>query len=315
MLQSTVLDEFGLIGRYFQWTTQRAETQLSVGDDAALIQPAVGHEIAISTDSLLLGRHFSESVAPEDLGWKALAVNLSDLAAMGADPVAFTLALSLPEIDANWLEAFSEGLRSAACCYGVDLVGGDTTRGALAITITIIGQVAAGSAVRRQGARVGDAIWVSGALGEAALALQMGDLAPNAMRRRLHRPQPRLGQYQQGRSLWRAAIDVSDGFAADLSHVLSASGVGATVSLAELPSSSEFESVSADGELKQSCQLYGGDDYELIVCTEASVNLSAVNEQAQWTRVGVIEAEHGLRARQQDGTVTALTARGWNHFA
>lgn len=309
-----MLDEFGLISRYFTWPSERVETRLSVGDDAALIRPASGSEIVVSTDSLVSGRHFREDASAADIGWKALAVNLSDIAAMGAEPVAFTLALSLPDAATEWLTEFSQGLRSAAQSYGVDLVGGDTTRGPLCITITVFGQLTAGMAVRRSGACVGDKIWLSGYLGDAALALRMGEGAAEALQQRLHRPQPRLGLYQHGRDSWHAAIDVSDGFAADLSHVLAASGLGATVSVADLPVSDAFSRADMPADVKQECMLHGGDDYELIVCTAPDVDLQAIGSTALWTSVGIIESEPGMRLRQQDGTVAALTARGWNHF-
>ncbi|MFT4267409.1 MAG: thiamine-phosphate kinase, partial [Xenophilus sp.] len=228
------MSEFDLISDYFTRPARRAA--LGVGDDCALLAPAPGMQLAVSSDMLVEGRHFLSTVDPAALGHKALAVNLSDLAAVGAKPLAFTLALALPSADAAWLEAFSRGLFALADAHGCELVGGDTTRGPLNICITVFGEVPPGAALLRSGARAGDDLWVSGTLGDARLALEVfrGTLAVPAevfaaARERMERPAPRIALGQALRGLASSAIDVSDGLAGDLGHVLKASGVGATL--------------------------------------------------------------------------------------
>ena len=247
--------EFEIIRRYFSRPAPSA--LLGVGDDAALVQPAAGRELAVSTDLLLEGRHFAAGAAPRALGHKALAVNLSDMAAMGAAPRWATLALALPSADEAWLAAFAEGFYALAARFGVDLVGGDTTRGPLTLCVTILGELPAGTALRRDGARPGDDVWVSGELGGAAYALEHAQDAAAA--KRLHEPEPRVALGERLRGLAGAAIDVSDGFAQDLGHILERSGVGALVHYDRLP---RFP--IDDPELERRCVLSGGDDYELL---------------------------------------------------
>jgi thiamine-monophosphate kinase len=238
-----------------------------VGDDCAVLRPDAGLELAVTTDMLVEGRHFLPGADPASLGHKALAVNLSDLAAMGAAPRWATLALALPSADEAWLAGFSQGLFALAQRYGVDLVGGDTTRGPhLTISITAIGEVPAGLALYRAGARAGDDIWVSGELGGAALALVHPEIAEAAQR--LHRPEPRVELGERLRGLAHSAIDVSDGLAGDLQHILSRSGVAATIDYARVPRAAAFRELR-NAELERDCILSGGDDYELLFTAPA----------------------------------------------
>ena len=267
------MSEFELIRRYFEKAAHGgacAGVHLGIGDDCALLGPAADMQLAVSTDMLLEGRHFAHRADPFKLGHKSLAVNLSDMAAMGAAPRWVTLALALPQADEAWLEQFSAGFFALARRFDVALVGGDTTRGPLNISVTIIGEVPAGLALYRAGAQPGDEIWVSGELGGAALALQYeagrtalaGDDRA-AMLARLHTPEPRVALGERLRGLATSAIDVSDGFAGDLAHILERSSVGALVHYADLPRPAIFARL-ADPALESSCVLSGGDDYELV---------------------------------------------------
>ena len=232
-----------------------------MGDDCALVRPNAGLELAMTTDMLVEGRHFAAGADPRDLGHKALAVNLSDLAAMGAAPRWALLSLALPSVDASWLEAFSSGLFALAARHGIEVVGGDTVRSPLlTISITAIGEVPAGVAMYRAAARAGDDVWVSGELGGAAFGLRHPEIAEAAAR--LHRPEPRVELGERLRGMARAAIDISDGFASDLGHILERSQACAVVYYAQLPRAAALEGV--DAELQQQCVLAGGDDYELV---------------------------------------------------
>lgn len=313
------MDEFHLIRHYFAGLTAGSEgVVLGIGDDAALVAVPMGHELVVTTDTLVSGRHFPMQTRPFDIGWKALAVNLSDLAAMGATPRWFTLALSLPTPDADWLADFSEGLKALADLHGVALVGGDTTRGSLSITITAMGLVPTGRAMRRDGAVAGDLVCVTGTLGDAALALCQLDepQADPSLRRRLDRPTPRV---EAGKLLaeWSmAAIDISDGLAGDLNHILIASQVGAELRAEELPQSPAFKHAALANAL--ALQLHGGDDYELCICLHAEDFQAAQRELAalavRLTQVGVITAEPGLRLRQ-GAVLQAIQPRGYQHFS
>ncbi len=309
------LDEFGLIRQYFDWPPQHPATVRGVGDDAALLTQESSQQLVITTDTLLYQRHFDDHISPHDLGWKSLAVSLSDLAAMAATPTAYTLALSLPALDTAWLSGFSQGLREATMCYAVDLVGGDTTRGPLAITITAMGCVVPGQALLRSGAQVGDAVWVSGTLGDAALALALGPSAPPELRSRLDRPEPRVEAASTLRDRLHAGLDVSDGLSSDLQHMLAASGVGACVEWDQLPRSESFRQAAASDEVKQHCLLHGGDDYELLVSAPSGHDLQRACPGTRWTRIGRIESTPGLRLDWGQGRVEPLLPAAWNHFA
>jgi len=302
--------EFELIQRHFSRPTRH--TLLGVGDDAALLRPDAGAEMAVSTDMLLEGRHFAKGAEPRLLGHKALAVNLSDMAAMGATPRWATLALALPEADEAWLGAFAAGFHALAERYEVDLIGGDTTRGPLAICVTILGEVPAGLALMRGGARPGDDIWVSGELGGAALALKGG--AGNAVARRLHQPEPRVELGERLRGIAHAAIDVSDGFAQDLGHILERSSTGALVHYALLP-----KVACGDAALQQRCVLGGGDDYELVFTAPQSARreIEALSAALRLplTQVGSIQpGEPKLQVLDARGKPLAVP-RGYDHFA
>lgn len=254
------MGEFELIRRFFDRAPNRA--LLGVGDDCALLRPNAGLELAITTDMLVEGRHFARDVSPRSLGHKSLAVNLSDLAAMGAAPRWALLALGVPAADEKWLEAFSAGFFSLADRYGVELIGGDTTRAsAITISIVALGEVPAGVAMYRSAARPADDVWVSGEVGGAALALHRPDIAEAA--RRLHEPEPRVELGERLRGLAHAAIDVSDGLAGDLGHILERSQVGAVIDYERIPRPEVLRTLGQH-ELARDCVLAGGDDYELL---------------------------------------------------
>lgn len=313
------MNEFALIQRYFAGLTPPgADVLLGIGDDAALLQAPPGEVLVVSTDTLVAGRHFPRDTPAEAVGWKALAVNLSDIAAMAATPRWVTLALTLPEVPERWLHAFAQGFATLARQYGVCLVGGDTTQGPLSITMTVLGSVPLGQALRRSGAKAGDALAVTGTLGDAALALQhwqQGRAVIPALRQRLDCPSPRLQEGLALRGLATAGLDVSDGLAGDLGHILHASGVGATLFAEALPRSAEFDAHAGDDAL--SLQLHGGDDYELLLTippqhlAEARLRLSALGTPL--TVIGTIQPEPGLRLRH-NGYVQTLEARGYQHF-
>lgn len=318
-----MLSEFELIQRHF--TRSAPDAVLGVGDDCALLQPSAGMQLAVSTDTLVADVHFFADVDPQQLGWKCLAVNLSDLAAMGATPRWATLALTLPEVNDDWLAAFATGLYRCADQFGVSLVGGDTTRGALSITLTVLGEVPPHQALRRDGARPGDEIWVSGTLGDAALALLVlqgranltrADLATLAAR--LHTPTPRVELGLALRGLANSAIDVSDGLLADLGHILTRSGVGAIVEYTHLPLGEIVHDYTAHPEF-DACVLSGGDDYEL--CFTAPVaHRQALSEIAarlgvRLTAIGSIRAEPGLIVRDAQGQALDTRHTGYDHFA
>lgn len=311
------MGEFDLIERYFKRPARRAV--LGVGDDCALLQPTAGMQLAVSSDMLVEGRHFFPDVDPAALGHKALAVNLSDLAACGATPLAFTLALALPRVDETWLAGFSAGLLALADTHGCELVGGDTTQGPLNICITVFGEVPRGQALLRSGAQVGDDIYVSGTLGDARLALEAlrgkFQLPPDALARartRLERPEPRVALGQVLRGIASSTIDISDGLVGDLGHLLKASGVGAA-----LNTDAALALMAADRK-KLEYVLSGGDDYELAFTAPQSlreaVEAAAAHSGTMVTRVGHIEQQPGLRLLDAQGRPVAGNFRSFDHF-
>jgi len=319
-----VISEFEIIRRYF---TRRARTALlGVGDDGALIRPRAGTTLAVSTDMLLAGRHFFPDADPEKLGHKALAVNLSDLAAMGAEPRWALLAIALPRANGKWLAAFSKGFFRLARRFGIELIGGDTTRGPLAITITAIGEVPAKLALRRDAARAGDDVWLSGATGEAALALaylkgrvKLGGRAREACLHRLHAPEPRVNLGRALRGLARSAIDVSDGLLADLGHIAKASRVAAEVRWEDLPRAEAIASCQ-NKALAKECLLAGGDDYELVFTAPRSrrseVEAAARKAGVSVTAVGeIVAGKPGVRVRAAGGGTISARRAGFDHFA
>ena len=314
--------EFSLIERIRARAAGRDDVVLGIGDDAALLQVPPGHELVLSTDTLVSGVHFPEGTAPADIGWKALAVNLSDLAAMGAAPAWISLALTLPDADADWLDHFLDGFCELADEHGVAIVGGDTTRGPLSITVGVHGFAPAGEALRRAGARVHDEVWVTGTIGDAAGALRQwraGGLQSAKLRYRLDRPTPRVAAGLALRGLASAAIDISDGLAADLGHVLRASDVGAELELGRLPTSTTLAEHFPDDDARLSLQLGGGDDYELCF-TASPANAFAIEQamaalELNATVVGRITADGGLRLLQADGAVFEAGGAGYEHFS
>jgi thiamine-monophosphate kinase len=320
-----MLSEFDLIKQYFTRARPGPAT-LGIGDDCALLVPAPGMQMAISTDMLVEDRHFFAGADARMLGHKCLAVNLSDLAAMGARPVAFTLALALPRADPLWLEQFAAGLFELADAHDCELIGGDTTKGPLNICISIFGEIAPGHALRRDAAQVGDDVWVSGTLGDARLALaayrnelrlNAADLAAAGMR--MHAPSPRvaLGRALSAQPLAHAAIDISDGLVGDLGHILQASQVGATLDVDALPAGPVLARQAND--LRRRFCLAGGDDYELCFTAPAAardaVVAAARTAGTSVTRVGGIDAARGMRLVDGAGVPLTLTVSGFDHFA
>jgi thiamine-monophosphate kinase len=314
--------EFELIARHF--TRPAANAVLGVGDDAALITITNGMDLAVSTDTMVSGTHFFSDVNPENLGHKALAVNLSDMAAMGALPYWTVLALTLPNVDHGWLAAFAKGFFDLAEEFNVSLVGGDTTRGPLSLTVTIMGEVPAGAALRRGGARVGNDVWVSGNIGDAALAvahrhgkvvLEEADYHEAVMR--LYEPTPRVALGQALRGLATAAIDVSDGLLADLTHICRLSGVGATVELERVPVSG-IGAKHLGTEAGRTAIVAGGDDYEL--CFTANPNSrESIDDLTNMlgiplTRIGQIKRGKGVSLVGADGKAVKVDGRGYDHF-
>ncbi|MDQ0043994.1 thiamine-phosphate kinase [Variovorax boronicumulans] len=318
------MGEFDLITRYFKRPAKRSP--LGVGDDCALLAPAPGMQLAVSSDMLVEGRHFLSTVEPSRLGHKALAVNLSDLAACGAKPLAFTLALALPGVDEHWLEGFSRGLFALADEHGCELVGGDTTRGPLNICITVFGEVPAGAALLRSGARAGDDIWVSGTLGDARLALEVfrGTIALPAevfaeARMRMEQPTPRVALGQALRGIASSAVDVSDGLVGDLGHILGSSNVGATLDVDAAVGTVAAAGTSAlSVEMLRTCALSGGDDYELVFTApssaRAAVEQAGKDSATRVTRIGRIDAEAGLRIVDASGAPVAQRFGSFDHF-
>lgn len=316
------MSEFDLIKRYFTRATPNA--LLGVGDDAALVQVSEGYVLAVSTDMLVSGAHFSPDTDPFLLGHKTLAVNLSDMAAMGATPRWATLAIALPDANEAWLEKFSAGFFTLAQEYGVDLVGGDTTRGPLNLCVTIFGEVPAQKALRRDGAQLGDEVWVSGKLGDAALALahlqgriKLSAAEFAACAPALHKPQPRIALGLALRGIANSAIDISDGLLADLGHILEASRLAARLEFSALPVSPVLRN-HLQHLLAMQCALSGGDDYELCFTAPAAHHAEILDIAARLklplTRIGTIVAGRGCLVLDASGDPINMETTGYDHF-
>ncbi|WP_024929688.1 thiamine-phosphate kinase [Methylophilus sp. OH31] len=312
--------EFALIAKYF---TRPAQADLGVGDDAALIRVRSGYQLAVSADMSVAGTHFFADIDPFVIGWKSMAVNVSDMAAMGAEPKWATLSIALPEVDGSWLQRFSDGLFACADAFGVSLIGGDTTRGPLNVAINIMGEVPQGQALQRNGAQAGDDIWVSGVLGQAALWLQhrLGKLDVHAeelaaLATAMHHPQPRVALGLALRGMATSALDISDGLLADLAHILEASAVGAELDWAAMPKPLLPLSSVTDTVLQQAV-LAGGDDYEL--CFTAAPQhrdaLQALSTQLglPLSRIGKVTAHAGLQVFNGEARID-LSQKGYAHF-
>lgn len=325
------MPEFDLIEIIRARTAQsRGDVVLGIGDDAALLKPPAGQQLVACTDTLVAGVHFPQGTAPQDIGWKSLAVNLSDLAAMGATPAWAMLALTLPKADRRFVEAFADGFAQLARAHAVNLVGGDTTQGPLSVTVSAFGFSPESRALLRSGARVGDAVFVTGTLGDAAAALRLmqdsglgtrdpsNEQARSELLLRLNRPEPRIAAGLALRDVASACIDVSDGLLADLGHICEASGMGAVVEADALPLSSAMLALFEADE-RRAFALSGGDDYEL--CFTASVD-RADRIAADFARLGFgaarigrVVAEAGVRVRDANGNAVEPPRRGWQHFA
>jgi len=315
------LGEFDLIAKYFTRSVKRAA--LGVGDDCALFATSPGMQLAVSSDMLVEGRHFLPTVTPERLGHKALAVNLSDLAACGARPVGFTLALAMPRVDERFLEGFARGLLALADEHECELIGGDTTQGPLNLCITVFGELPAGEALLRSGARPGDELYVSGTLGDARAALEVfrgslsvGGAAFETLRRAMEQPQPRVALGQALRGIATSAIDVSDGLLGDLGHVLRRSQTGATLDVDALPRSAVLRALPMAQQ--REFTLAGGDDYELVFSAPPGrareVARAAAAAGVGVTRIGSIDAEPGLRLVDAGGATIANGFGSFDHF-
>jgi thiamine-monophosphate kinase len=316
----TARGEFDLIREFFTRPVADKNVSLGIGDDAALLDIPSGHELAITTDTLVNGRHFPENALPYDIGWKALAVNLSDLAAMGAEARWVTLAITFPDYDEKFLRDFSRGFFALAGQENISLIGGDTTRGPLAVTVTAMGLVPRGKALRRDGAQVGDDIYVSGTVGDAGLGLrivleQWPEILPPEIEdfalSRLHRPTPRIGLGLRLRGMASAALDISDGLAQDLGHILQASGVGAEIDLQCLPKSAALQGI--DSAFADVLALTSGDDYELLFTAPDNARAEIEKLSPACTRIGRITDSGGL-IFLRNGVKVEMPVTGFNHF-
>lgn len=316
----TQLDEFGLIERFFTHRRPRKDVILGVGDDSAILSVPDGRQLLITTDTLVSGTHFFADTDPRLLAFKSVAVNLSDLAAMGGEPAWMTLAITLPEVDTQWLSLFADGLQSVCDYYGVALVGGDTTRGPLSITITMHGTVPTGRALRRDGAKVGDWIYVTGNLGSSAAGLyalqrQLGNEWSPFIDNHLS-PKPRLAAGIALRGLASSALDLSDGLASDLGHILQASEVGAVIDLDKLPICPELRALVGDEQALQ-LALGGGEDYELLFtvpdCHKSAITTALSEISGAAVCVGQIVSGNQIGYRR-DGLIVPIQVAGFNHF-
>lgn len=311
--------EFDLIARIRARVATRADVVLGIGDDAALLAPPPGRQLVVTADTLNDGVHFPRGTSPADVGWKALAVNLSDLASMGAEPAWCTLSLSLPQSDPAWIEGFLDGFLDLAGQHDIALVGGDTTRGPLSIAVTAMGLVEPGRALRRDGARVGDEVWVTGTLGDAAggLALLGREPVP-ALRARLDRPTPRVDAGRVLAGIATACVDLSDGLLADLGHVCARSHVAAHIDVDALPASAALREAFGEAD-RIALQASGGDDYELCFTApaDAGADIGAVSAQLglRFTRIGRIVAGEGVHPVDAKSQPWSSPRRGYDHFA
>ncbi|WP_218814979.1 thiamine-phosphate kinase [Rickettsiella endosymbiont of Dermanyssus gallinae] len=319
------ISEFDLIQRFFnQEKNNRADVIRGIGDDAAVLQPPAGQQLVVTTDTLVAGQHFPENTSPFDIAYKALAVNLSDLAAMGAEPAWILLALTLPVADKAWLSEFTQGFFSLMHRFQCQLVGGDTTRGPLSITVQALGFIPNGKALLRSGAQAGDPIYVTGTLGDAGLALAdlknkvdiLTQEQRSALLTRLNRPDPRVAIGLALRDIASSAIDISDGLAADLAHILAASQVGAVVEVAKLPLSKTL--LALQPEKAQQLALSAGDDYELCFTVpearESALKQALEKIACPYTAVGFISKESGLLLQGENGEPFLLEKQGFLHF-
>ena len=311
------LTKFSIIKKYFQnQGKSRSDVVLGIGDDAAIVSGPKGYELVITTDTIISGVHFPKNMAAYDIGYKAVAVNLSDLAAMGAEPAWITVALSMPKANETWLEKFAAGVFELLNRYSMELIGGDTTQGPLSVTVQAHGFVPKNKALRRDHAQAGDAIYVTGNLGAAAWELIQKTPSP-AMLQKLNHPQPRIKAGILLRHIANSAIDISDGLAADLNHILQSSQVGAIIHVADLPLSDNLKSLSKDQALQLA--LTAGDDYELCF-TISQKNLPILQKlipklDCQATHIGAITATKQLHYLNQDGSEYSLTAKPYQHFS
>jgi len=311
--------EFDLIARIRARIADAPGVVLGIGDDAALLEVPPGRQLVVTTDTCNAGVHFPRDTLPADIGWKALAVNLSDLAAMGATPAWCTLSLSLPRVDIDWMDAFLDGFLALAQMHAMTLVGGDTTRGEMSIAVTAMGLVEPGHALRRDRARIGDDVWVTGTLGDAAAALAAladGRTPAPAQRQRLDRPQPRVAGGRALQGLAHACVDVSDGLLADLGHVCVASSVGAQIWLDHLPASAVM--AACDAAARWRWQASGGDDYELCFTApprlREEILLALEFAGVQGTRIGRIVEGAAVQALDAQGEQWLPPQRGYQHF-
>lgn len=308
------ISEFGLIQQFFTRPAKNRCTQLSVGDDCALLSIPDGFELAITTDTMVENIHFFPDVNPEQLAYKLLAVNLSDLASMGAEPIAVTLAITLPKVDEQWLLAFSKGLFSLADAYGIDLIGGDTTAGALTLSIQAMGLVPQGKALKRSGAKVGDLICVTGSVGDAGLGLKIkqGYVSDDmdTVLQHFNMPQPKVEQGLLLRDIASACIDISDGLAADLGHILTASQCGAVLDCCRLPLSKAVQAYMLASN-QPFFPLTSGEDYQLCF-TVAPERLKLLS--IDYTCIGSIEKQQGLRVINAAGQLVTFEPQGYDHF-
>ena len=309
------MNEFELIQNYFNWPLSDPDIELGIGDDAAIFNLDSGYQLVTTTDTLSEGVHFFKNDSPEDIAYKSLAVNLSDIAAMGATAKCFTLALTLPKLDEIWLKQFSQSLKQTSKKYNVSLIGGDTTRGPLNITITMMGVVETSKAIKRSGARNGDNIYVSGEIGDAALCLKKinaGERPHKAELIKLNRPIPRIELGSALKGIANSCIDISDGLEQDLSHIIKASKVGAMVDIQELPlSQSMIKYIESNDDW--ALPLCGGDDYELCFTAPENFNSEIINIaefcKIKITKIGVINDSKDLKIKGYDGQ-----GQSYQHF-